>query len=75
VDGLASLFRNFEIALNRSLEIAKKFEDAEMIFYSSLIWKQRNWLLLWNVKLSRKRRGLYSNEIDFARRQSELSFS
>jgi hypothetical protein len=30
VDGLASFFSNFEIALNRSFEIAQTFEDSEV---------------------------------------------
>jgi hypothetical protein len=40
VNGLASLFSNFEIALNRNFEIAKTFEDLKMKFYSTLfsIW-------------------------------------
>jgi hypothetical protein len=36
IDGLAPLFSNFEITLNRSFEITKSLEDLKMKFYATL---------------------------------------
>jgi hypothetical protein len=51
VDGLSSLFSDFEIALNGSFKITKTFEDLKMNFFSTLfsIRKRKRFLFLDDV--------------------------